>query len=126
MKTLHFVLCSFLLITFGHVECDASEPGGNDDEKNIRSARLIFNQAIRDQDVSTISSLFAPEREFQRSPVSQVAASNHTESQQRGARGNQFLPLTRALFANAIHVNSVSIRTGVSQKNWATGIATTR
>ena len=60
MKILHFVLCSFLLVTFGHVECDASEPGRNDDEKNIRSARLIFNQAIRDQDVSTISSFFAP------------------------------------------------------------------
>jgi len=61
MKLLNFLLCSLLLVTFNYVECKAAESSGNDDEKNIRSARLSFNQAIRDRDVSTISRFFAPE-----------------------------------------------------------------
>jgi len=61
MKLLRFLLCSFLLATFGYVECDATESSGNGDEKNIRSARLSFNQAIRDRDVSAISRFFASE-----------------------------------------------------------------
>ena len=61
MKLLHFLAIAFLLVTFSYVECVAAESSGNDDEKNIRSARLSFNQAIRDRDVSAISRFFAPE-----------------------------------------------------------------
>lgn len=61
MKLLHFLTCTFLAATLHHVACDAAETSGNDDEANIRNARLAFNQAIREQDVAAIGRFFAPE-----------------------------------------------------------------
>ena len=61
MRLLHFLTYALLTTTLVCVDCDAAESGGNDDDKRIRSARLSFNQAIRNQNVAAIGRFFAPE-----------------------------------------------------------------
>jgi len=57
MKLYQFLACVILSTSFAHLDCHAA---GND-ETNIRSARLAFNQAIREQDTAGIGRFFAPE-----------------------------------------------------------------
>lgn len=61
MKLHQFLIFAFLIANFVYVESEAAEAGVSDDENSIRSARLGFNQAIRDQDVAAISRFLAPE-----------------------------------------------------------------
>jgi ketosteroid isomerase-like protein len=61
VKLIRSLIIAHLMTALVCVDCDAAEPGGNEDETSIRNARLAFNQAIREQDIDAIGRFFAPD-----------------------------------------------------------------
>jgi ketosteroid isomerase-like protein len=61
MKLSGSLVCAALIASFYFTQCNTAKAGGNGDEESIRSARLEFNQAIKDQDVAAIGRFLAPE-----------------------------------------------------------------
>ena len=61
VKLIRSLIIAHLMTAVVSVDCDAAEPGGNEDETSIRNARLAFNQAIREQDIDAIGRFFAPD-----------------------------------------------------------------
>jgi len=97
----------FLTAAISHVECNAAETGGNEDDTGIRNARLAFNRAIREQDIDAIGRFFAPEYHI----ITGRSQQSHGVAAERN------------LWASTFAADPTFVCRRDTRENWVTGIA---